>query len=103
MSASCSAVGCGTTPASAKMNTPFSPIVTAGVVMMKQLETTEIPGSRPTRRRSGRSVSAVEWQAPATEPSASSARSRSAAVTMGSITDSQASSSVAPLAFRASR
>ncbi len=71
MAASSSAVGSWFRPQSAKRNVPFSPWSLNWVSMTKNAETSFTPGAVFRICRAGRSVSAVEWHAPATMPSAS--------------------------------
>ena len=71
ISESSSAVGLMLRPQSAKSSVPFSPYSVLSVHMMKNAETSLVPGAVFRIWSAGRSVLAVEWQAPETRPSAS--------------------------------
>ena len=73
MAASSSAVGFWFRPQSAKRKVPSSPWSLNWVSMTKKADTSFTPGAVFKICRAGRRVSAVEWQAPATMPSASPA------------------------------
>ena len=53
------------------MSVPSAPYSGVFVHMMKKAETSFVPGAVLRICRAGRSVLAVEWQAPETRPSAS--------------------------------
>ena len=71
ISESSSEVGLMFRPQSAKISVPSVPNCGVWVHMMKNAETSLVPGAVLRICRAGRSVSAVEWQAPDTRPSAS--------------------------------
>ena len=75
MAASSSAVGLGITAQSPKIITPSSPHLGSGSSMMKQLDTTLMPGAVLMICSAGRRTLPVELMAPATMPSASPALS----------------------------
>ena len=106
ISANSSAEGSGTTPQSAKNIAPLSPKTApprGGTIMRKKLETSLLPGARPIARSAARIVSAVEFVAPPTDPSASPTATRSAAKKSGLRTICCASSKVVPLERRCSK
>ena len=71
ISESSSAVGSMLRPQSANSRVPSSPNSDLSVHMMKKAETSLVPGAVFRIWSAGRSVLAVEWQAPETRPSAS--------------------------------
>ena len=71
MAASSSGVGSWFRPQSANRNVPFSPKFFIWVSIIKKADTNFTPGAVFNICSAGRRVSAVEWQAPATMPSAS--------------------------------
>ena len=71
ISESSSAVGLMFRPQSANSRVPSAPYSGVLVHMMKNAETSLVPGAVFRICRAGRSVLAVEWQAPDTRPSAS--------------------------------
>ena len=71
ISDSSSAVGSMFRPQSANRRVPSSPYSALSVHMMKKADTSFVPGAVFRICSAGRSVLAVEWQAPETRPSAS--------------------------------
>ena len=68
---SSSGVGFWFRPESANTNAPFAPYSQSGTTIRKNADTSFVPGLVFRICRHGRSVSAVEWHAPDTIPSAS--------------------------------
>ena len=96
MSASCSAVGLGTTAQSPNTST------WSGRHMKNTLDTRLQPGTVLMICSAGRMVCAVLWTAPDTRPSASSSASIIVPTTMGSCNSTTARSGVMPFALRRS-
>ena len=71
ISESSSALGSMLRPQSANSSVPLSPYSCLSVHITKKAETSLVPGAVLRICSAGRSVLAVEWQAPETRPSAS--------------------------------
>ena len=65
-----SAVGFAFNPLSANTKVPFSPYSQFGTHITKKQDTSFVPGAVFNIWSAGLNVSAVEWQAPETNPSA---------------------------------
>ena len=102
-SASCSAVGSGMTPQSAKTSAPPAPTSVLGKTMRKQPDTLVTPLAGPMPWRAARTVAAVVEAQPATQPSASPAATMSEANSSGLATAARAASSVSSHWRRRSR
>ena len=102
-SASCSAVGSGITPQSAKTRAPPAPMAVLGKTMRKQPDTLVTPLAGPMPWRAARTVAAVVAAQPATHPSASPAATISEPNSSGLATAARAPSSVRSHRRRMSR
>ena len=102
-SASCSAVGSGITPQSAKTSAPPAPTSIVGNTMRKQPDTLVTPLAGPMPCSAARTVAAVVATQPATHPSASPLATMSEANSSGLATAARAPSSVSSHWRRISR